>query len=124
MGAKKSDVNIELICELIIDGKTYREIAEHIGVSLTKLHYHTSKSEHSVRVREALQISADTYADKGERVLIEAKSTLVEVQRAKELSQFYKWKASKRSASKYGDKMELEHKGESIAPVIIINKGK
>jgi len=113
----KTTIDIDLICDMLIDGLTYREIAAKLDIKLSTLHLFTTKPEHSVRVREALSISADTYADKGERVLIEAKSTLVEVQRARELSQFYKWKASKRSPKTYADKVDVTSDGEKIQPV-------
>lgn len=107
----KVNLNIDDIIGMIIEGKTYRQMADTLKVALTTLHDFTSKSEHSARVREALDYSSDTYADKAETVLLLADSDLVEIQRAKELAQYYKWKASKRSPKRYGDKISTEHSG-------------
>ena len=108
---KISQIILDDLIDYIHEGKTYREMAEAFGVKLSTFADFVAKPEHSARVKEALSASADTYADKAEKVLIEAKGTLVEIQRAKELSQFYKWKASKRSP-RYGDKQEITHKGD------------
>lgn len=102
------DGKIETIIELITEGKTYREIAMDLKVPKTVLMDFTANPDHSARVREALEYSADTYADKAEQVLIDAKSNLVEIQRAKELAQHYRWKASKRSPKRFGDRLEVD----------------
>lgn len=115
----KTSLDIDQVCEMIIEGATYRELAHKLNVKLSTLHDYLSKDEHSARVREALRISADSYADKGERVLIEAKSTMVEVQRAKELAQYYKWKASKRAPKTYADKIDVTSAGNELKPVVI-----
>lgn len=109
-----SRIDIELLIDMIIDGKTYRQMADIFGVKLSTLSDFVAKPEHSARVKEALKTSSDTYADKAEQVLIDAKSNLIEVQRAKELSQYYKWKASKRNPRDYGDKMDVTTDGEKI----------
>lgn len=107
---------IDEIVEMLLQGKSYREIALELNCKLSVLHSFTSKPEHSARVREALIISASTYADKAEQVLIEAKRDSIEIQRARELAQHYRWKASKRAPKVYGDKLDLDVKtdGEKI----------
>lgn len=115
---------IDEIIELLISGKSYRDIAEIMDVPLTTLHDFTSKSEHSARVREALEYSASSFDDKAEKVLIDAKGTIPEIQRAKELAQHYRWKASKRSPKKYGDKLDVEHSGEGMKIKVVIDKTK
>lgn len=109
--AGRLDGKIDEIISMLIEGKTYRQIADSLGVALTTLHDFTSRSEHSARAREALEYSSDTYADKAEQVLIEAEKDMIEISRARELSQYYKWKASKRSPKKYGDKVQTELSG-------------
>lgn len=105
---------INKVVSLIHDGLTYRKIAEELKMPLSTLFDSINNSEHSARVKEALKQSADTYADKAEEVLKEAKGTLVEIQRARELAQHYRWKASKRRPKDYGDKMDLTTDGEKI----------
>ena len=105
---KISQIDIEKLLDHISDGKTYREMATEFDVKLSTLSDFIAKPEHSARVKEALRLSADTYADKAEQVLIDAKGTKEEIMRARELSQYYKWKASKRSPKDYGDKIQSE----------------
>lgn len=111
---KPKALNVEEIISMLIDGKTYRKIADELNTPLSTLHDFTSKPEHSARVRQALEYSASTYADQAEEVLIKAEGNLVEIQRARELAQHYRWKASKRSPKKYGDKLDVTTDGEKI----------
>lgn len=106
--AKSKDLEVDDICSLIIDGKTFREIADMRDIKLSTLHDWMSRPEHSARVKAAMEISADSYSDMAEKVLREAKSTMTEVQRARELAQHFRWKAAKRLPKKYGDKVEVE----------------
>ena len=115
----KEKLNIEDVVEMIIDGKTYRQMAKMYNIPLTTLHDFTSKSEHSARVREALEYSASSYADKAEQVLLDAEGTLTEIQRARELAQHYRWKASKRSPKKYGDKVDVTSAGLPVSSYVI-----
>lgn len=109
MAAKsKLDGKIDDIIEMILEGMSYRKIAKKLGVALSTLHDYTSKSEHSARAREALQYSADTFDEKAEQALLEAKSSMTEVQRARELAQHYRWRSSKRDPKRYGDKLDIE----------------
>lgn len=120
----KLDGRIEEIIELIIAGYTWLSIADKMGTALSNLHKYCSKEEFSARVREALDYSASTYADKAEQVLIESVSDKNEIMRARELAQHYRWKAGKRSPKKYGDKVDLTTAGEKINGVkeIIIER--
>lgn len=97
------------ICNALINGSTYREIAEGLGCPLSTLHDFTSKPEHSARVRAALDYSADSYNDMAIQVIKDAKANLIEMTRARELAQHYRWLAGKRSPKRYGDKMEIDH---------------
>lgn len=121
--AKKSGVNngttaklnIDVLCDMIIDGKTFRDMAAHYDCSISIIHRYLIKGEHSARAKEALEISANQYANKGEEALIVAKSSLTEIQRARELAQHYRWMASKRSPKVYGDSLKLQ--GDKENPV-------
>lgn len=120
----KLEGKIDQIVELILEGLSFRKIAERLNIALTTLHDFTSKAEHSARVREALEYSAQTFDDKAEEVLLMAKSNLIEIQRARELAQHYRWKASKRNPRKYGDKIDLTSNGKKIEPTTITWGGK
>lgn len=118
---KVTNDKIEEILELIIEGLTFREIAEKVGLSLSGLHNFLCKAEHSARVTAAMAISADGFADKAEEVLtnLKPKSTLVEFQRARELAQHYRWKSAKRNPRKYSEKVDITTDGEKINQPVI-----
>jgi hypothetical protein len=110
---------IDEIVEMLIAGDSYRAIAEKLDVPLSTLHKYTSTSEHSARAKEALLYSASSFDDKAEEVLLNAPGTLVEIQRAKELAQHYRWKAAKRAPKIYGEKIDVTSDGEKLKGSII-----
>lgn len=114
--AKLKHSDIDTIVDMIIDGKTFREIARHYKVALSTLNEYSTKTEHSARVAEALMISAATYADKAEEVLhdITKDSNTVEMARARELAQHYRWKAAKRNPRSFGDKVDVTSNGQTV----------
>lgn len=114
---KLQDKDFEPIIDEIIDGKTFREMASKRGVSISMLQKYLALEKHSARTREALLISSNSYADLGEEALKNAKGTIVEIQRARELAQHYRWKASKRAPKIYGDKMEVEQTIKQDVPL-------
>ena len=109
-------MDIEVIYNDLIDGLSYRQIADKYKIKLSTLHDFVSKPEHSARAKSALEISAQTYADQAEKILldIEPDSTPVEMARARELSQYYKWKAAKRNPRSFSDKVDIVSDGEKI----------
>jgi len=110
----KRELNINEIIEQIVDGQTFRQMAKTFNVPLSTLHDFISKTEHSARARAALELSAAQYADKGEEVLKKAKGNSVEISRARELAQHYRWMASKRNPHKFGDKIDMTTGGKAI----------
>jgi len=107
------------IMSLSIDGKTFRAIAKHFSVSLSSLHDFISKPEHSARVHIAMMISADTFADLGEQVLLSCPADKFEIMRARELAQHYRWKSAKRNPRRYSEKMDITTDGEKlVSPAI------
>ena len=102
----KLDGKIDEIVEDILEGKTFRYMAAKYGCALGTLHSYVNRDEHSARVRNALEISASSYADKAEEVLQQAENDKGELMRARELAQHYRWKAGKRNPKKYGDRVQ------------------
>ena len=109
--------HIEELLTDITDGKTYRQIAEKYRVALSTLHKFINSDEHSARARHALALSASSYANKGEEVLISAPADRIEIQRARELAQHYRWMAGKRDPKKYGERVDVTSGGEPIKGV-------
>lgn len=93
--------------ELMEEGFSYADIAKKFKVGLTKFKKFIKEGEtRSARVREALDSSADTYADMAEQVLKDAPRDPIEMQRARELAQHYRWKAKVRRPKDYGDRVQ------------------
>jgi len=105
---KTKNIDIESVITALIEGLTYRKIARINGVSLSALYDFLMKPEHSARVREAKDIAATTAADMAEEVLLDAGDSAIEIQRAKELAQHYRWKAKVLAPKRYGDKLEVD----------------
>ena len=122
--ASMLDGKIDDIVEYLLEGYSFRQIAEKLKVKLTTLHDFTQRSEHSARVREALEYSAQTFDDKAEEVLLTAEGTKEEIMRARELAQHYRWKASKRNPRRFGDKMDVTTDGKEIKGSTIVWGGK
>jgi len=116
----------EEVWEMLIEGKTYRYIADYFGVKLSTLSDFLNKPEHSARKKTSLEISADTFYDLAERALmaIDDSAPNGQMMRQKELAQFYLKKAGKRNPKTYGDKIQTEHSGEikTVAPPTFIIK--
>lgn len=108
---------LQTIEQLIINGKSYRYIAKQLNIELSSLSKWLSKEQHYTRVRTALKISADYYADMSIQVLKDAPSDKIELMRAKELSSAYRWMARVRDVSKYGEKLDVTSDGQQIVQV-------
>lgn len=107
----------QLMCyieEMIIEGKSYRIIANKLNVKLTSLSSWLSKTEHFTRTKAALKVSADYYADMSIQVLKNAPSDKTELMRARELSSAYRWMARVRDVSKYGERIDVTSDGDKI----------
>ena len=99
---------IDNICDRIVGGQTYTEIAEDLGVSIGAfIAWIASEGERSVRAREARIQAAQSWDDKAEKIIADAKSQL-ELQKARELAQHLRWRASKIAPRDYGDKLQVE----------------
>lgn len=105
--------DIDVVCSMLVEGAKWKDIASIFSIPLSTLYDSiTRSSEFSARVRESKDISADSYAEMAESVLQNAISDGVEIQRARELAQHYRWMAGKRSPKRYGESTKMEHSGE------------
>jgi hypothetical protein len=104
--------DIDIVCNMLVEGKRWADIAESFKVPVSTLHgFISTHSEFSARVGIARKISSDSYAEMAELALLRAKSDPNEMTRARELAQHYRWMAGKRNPSTYGDKVQTEHSG-------------
>ena len=111
------------VFDLLIEGQTFRDIAEYFGVKLGILSYFFAKPEHSARVQVCLIFSADTCADNAQKALesISDDAKLGEITRQRELAQYWKWKARCRNPKRWGDRLEVDNINPTESPTPIIN---
>ena len=103
--------------EQLISGKSYRQICKDFNISLMGLSRWLSDPLRIARTRTATKISADYYADMSIQVLKNAPADKIEIMRAKELSQAYRWMARVRDVSKYGEKLDVTSDGQQVVQV-------
>lgn len=102
--AVKVEYDIDLICSMIVEGNTFTQIAENVGISRPSLFNFLDRPDNSARAQESCQLSAHIFTDKAREVLESAKKgTMVDVMLARELSQHYMKMASFRNRSIYGE---------------------
>ena len=102
---------IERIAEHLSNGVTMTVVAAEIGVTVGMLsQWIASSEEHSARAREARVHAARIWDEKALDVIEQAADPF-ELQRARELAQHYRWRASKTAPKEYGDKVTQEHTG-------------
>lgn len=103
-------INIDKVCELILEGYTWQQIANTLGnIKEASLRYNINKdATYSARAREARTLAAAKYADMAEHVLLNAPKDPIEMQRARELAQHYRWKAGKCDPKDYGDRVQQD----------------
>lgn len=116
--------DIDLICEMVLDGKTWQQIADHFKTPKSTLYDFVSKNpEFSAREKLARQLSADTYAEEAKSLLLACPADRDEVARLREIAQHWRWMASKRNPKNYGDKMDVTTQGDKITTPTILNFG-
>ena len=92
---------IDDICEMIIQGRTYRDIAEKYNWTLSVLFGFLYKPEHSLKTREAREFSAHVLVDTAEAILAQAKDNPQYIAIAIQLAHHYRWKASMLNKRQY-----------------------
>ena len=100
--------------EQIVKGRTYRSICKELSIHPVDLSKWLAKDINYPRMRVAVKMSADYYADMSIQVLKNAPSDKIELLRAKELSSAYRWMARVRDTAKYGEKLDVTSEGQQI----------
>jgi len=100
-------LGIDEICEMIIAGKFYREIARDLGIThWSVIEWVAADAERSRRVQESRRLSAQAFEEQAVEAITNAKDKL-DLMKAKELAHHYRWKASKIAPKEYGDKLAV-----------------
>ena len=113
--AKLDEVGIAVVCQLIEDDRTYRDIAAKLGISKDALmDWLRADRDRQDQARESLRLSSATCDEKAEAVLLAlpADATPGQVAQARELAQHYRWRAKARNPREYGDKSQVEVSGD------------
>jgi len=104
-------IGINDICSLFADGMTHTAIAAKAGVSHGNLsEWLAADPDRSARAREARTHAARVWDEKALEAIEQAEDPF-QLQRARELAQHYRWRASKTAPKEYGDKITNEHTG-------------
>lgn len=119
-GLYTEDQLLEAIEELIVNGRSFRSIANEYKISLSQLSRWLSHPQRIARTMMATKISADYYADKSIEVLKSCPLDKVSVMLADKQSQAYRWMARVRDVSKYGEKLDVTSDNK---PIVQVNLG-
>lgn len=112
-GEKMDEFGIDAFCEAIRNGKSYRHIAEEVGVSLGLVSdWLARQPDRLARAKSAMVSSADAYAAKAEEVLskLDKDATKAQQMVARELAQHYRWMAAKRNPDVYSERQKVDLK--------------
>lgn len=113
---KYLDTQLDEILEMIISGKSFRKIALFYNIPMMSLFYWRQNSVHSDEITQCLQWTSEQDAQNAEDVLIDfiesGSKNIAEAAITKELSQFYRWRASKRAPKVFGNNTDVNVKVE------------
>lgn len=107
---KLDKIGIDAICDLIEEDKSYKVIADELGVKKpTLLAWIQEDADRSARAKTALENSARFNDDAALQAIqaLQPGATSAEIAKARELAQHYRWRARVRSPKVYGEKMTL-----------------
>lgn len=110
-----SPENVNLICEMVAEGKTMRQISASLGFSLGSMLRWTTLPEHVEQYARARESAADIF----ETDIIEAALSCGPETASSDRVKIdaLKWVAARRAPKKYGDRTSLEHTGKDGAPL-------
>ncbi|MGV6475362.1 terminase small subunit-like protein [Azotobacter vinelandii] len=100
---------VDLLCELVAEGQTLRQIAAQMGLSVGTLLGHVSEQPYSNQYARAREAASDLFeAD----IITEAEAVTPENAAAARVKiDALKWVAGKRAPKKYGERIQQEHSG-------------
>lgn len=113
-------LGIDAVCDLILDGKSQREIGAIAGASGGSFSaWLAADPGRSARANEARRATSWHWDEKAEQELREAPLTTEGIARARELASHFRWRASKIDP-RYGDRVQsqtLDKDGNPTDPV-------
>lgn len=113
MATKKLDEMWEDVLEWIVQGVSFVKVAEKLNIPESSFFYWRKNSKYSALITEALEFSSWKDEQRAEDILTEAiemeEESIAQVMVRKELSQYYRWRASKKKPHYYGNNTEIKH---------------
>ena len=101
--------DLDVIIEWVLDGRSDGEICRALGITRSAWYDRLSRRpDASARIKEAKEKSAHAYAERALQVLVEAPATPVELVRAREIAQHYRWLSKVLLPRTYGDRQQVE----------------
>ena len=110
---------VKRVIELIEEGMSERSACAEVGIGRSTFRsaaLKTSAADHYARALEAL---AQDQVEKAEQVIEDMRTGVIDAQQARVELDARKWFASKFLPKRYGDKLDLEHKGEVGLTVVV-----
>lgn len=107
---------VRMVCEMVVEGHTLRQIADHFGVTCGGvLYWIESKPEYTEQYTRARASAADMF----ENDIIEAAQAVTPETAAADRVKIdaLKWVAARRAPKRYGDKLQQEVTGPDGGPV-------
>lgn len=101
------ELGVEWLCEQIIGGRSYRDIAKDLGMNVSTLSRWAARPENDARVRSARVASAQAFDEMALEGILAAKSKIA-LGRAKEAAHHLRWRASNVNPADYGDKLRVD----------------
>lgn len=100
-------------CQYIAEGDSVRKASAKAGIEPTKFYRLLAKDENLVKQYAGARASrADARVEGMDDVIDEMKAGTIDANQARVIMDAIKWQAGKENAKRYGDKIEVEQKGE------------
>lgn len=118
-------IGIEAICEYVANGDSLNSWSKESGFANTTVRdWIEADAERSVNYAHAREERADTVFESLDTVseLAAGSDSSVRVAGLRLKSDNIKWKLARMNAKKYGDKVDLNHGGQSDNPVTLIER--
>ncbi len=102
------NLGVEFICDALMNGFMLTEIAKNLNVDRSDMmKWIRSNPERNQAVIQSRMDAADAWDDKAEIAILSADNPL-DLARARELAQHYRWRASKLDPRRYGKNEESD----------------
>ena len=110
---------VKRVLELVEEGMSENAACKEVGINRATFRAAALKVTAGDEYARALQALAQDQVEKAEQVIEDMRSGVIDAQQARVELDARKWFASKFLPKRYGDKLDLEHKGEVGLTVVV-----